>query len=490
MEDAGLDLYRNLGSDAQNEVFIQLFDAQKRGNRMADIRDGGVRKQMGEQIAALRLISENTGLSLDELVKSNRPGLQKLAAAQAAGFITAEQKKNLTAAMVDFGTNAPMMEDLLSRAVRAGGSRAAFESQNPDVTAAARKLGIKDLFGDLQSVINSGGPIQAREQTFTLGKTISDAFKREGTRHGGILIERLGPAFEQFSGIATGINAMAELDVNAGKDSTVVRTLNKFDDFMKNKWPITGLVSAISFQTIIAIAHGKMLMSNTAALYANSASRGFGGGGKGKGGKGAFSKIGAFAGKALKATGAIAGIGMVGKDLYDAAQGDTSNENTGALIGTAIGGLLGTLIPIPGVGTMMGMAIGNFAGEAIGGLVPSAAPKGAGATPAVSGITSPNVAQVAGSGSTGNNAFVTNMMVQTRILESIAGSMHTNNSLQREIRDRIGFGASNGAGPRDSTKKSNNISIIPILINTIKADKRLSVDIFVRVYNSGMENNS
>jgi hypothetical protein len=231
---------------------------------------------------------------------------------------------------------------------------------------------------------------------------------------------------------------------------------------MTNKWPIVGLVSSLTAQGVFTLMQVRALHANTMALRARTAFGGAGAGGAG--GKGKLAKIGSFAGKALKAGGVVTALGMAGKDVYDAAQGDTSNENTGALIGTAIGGLLGTLIPIPGVGTMMGMAIGagvgNFAGETIGSLLPATSK---GAAPMKAGISAPQLTQMAGAGSSvSQTAMVTNMVTQTRILESIAGSMHTNNALQREIRDRIGFGTGGGDGaPRDSTKKPNNIALIP-----------------------------
>ena len=470
MEDTGLDLYRNLDFRGQNEVFQSLLDAQLRGDRMTDIRDIDVRSNMSEQISALRLISENTGLSLDELVKSNGTALRSLASAQATGLITAEQQKNLTALMVDMGANAPEFESLLTKIIESGGSRAAFEAANPDIAAAFRKIGVSDYY-ETMNALKDMGPVQAREQGLIFGQQVSDATKAFVEVRGGQGVAQLGVAYQTLAAITTGTNTMKELDENRGKQSNIVRWLNKFKDMMENKWPIIGLVSAITAQGVFTLLQVRALHANTMALRARSGGLGGGpdigggpDGGGGGGSRGRLGRIGAFAGKALKAGGVITALGMAGKDMYDAAQGDASNENTGALIGTAIGGLLGTLIPIPGVGTMMGMAIGagvgNFAGETIGSLLPATSK---GAAPMKAGISAPQLTQMAGAGSSvSQTAMVTNMVTQTRILESIAGSMHTNNALQREIRDRIGFGTGGGDGaPRDSTKKPNNIALIP-----------------------------
>lgn len=463
MEDAGLDLYRNLGFEGQNEVFAQLLDAQLRGDRMTNIRDDGVRHQMGEQISALRLISENTGLSLDELVKANGSALKTLAELQATGAITAEQKTNLTAAMVDVQANAPELAQMLTSALEARGSQAMFETRNADLAGGLRKLGLHDVFQKLTAVKDMG-PVEAREAMVSIGHEISGAMNKLGSDNVAVTALLGDSVYSELTKITTGVNAMKELDENRGKQSVVVRQWNKFQDFMENKWPIVGLVSAISAQGVFTLLQINALRKNTAALNRRTALGGGAGGKGGKGKAGGLAKIGSFAGKALKATGALATVGMVGKDLYDATQGDDSNENTGALIGTAIGGLLGTLIPIPGVGTMMGMAIGagvgNFAGEAIGGLLPSTAK---GASPKAASIAAPQLTQMAGSGSSvSQTAVVSNMAMQTRILENIATSMYTSIAVQRDIRDRIGFGSDGGnGGPRDSTKKANNIALIP-----------------------------
>ena len=461
MDDAGLDLYRNLGFEEQNEVFMQLLDAQLRGDRMTDIRDSSVRKQMGEQIAALRLISENTGQSLDELIKSNSGSLKTLATLQATGMITAEQQKNLSAMMVNFGASAPAMEDLVTKVLEAGGNAAFFE--DTEIAQSLRKAGITDIFERISALPNMK-PDQATTSGLQIGQDIADALKRSGELRGGASAKIIDGGFKQLSEIATGVNAMKELDAERGKKSEVTRAFNKITDWLKNNAPIVGLVSAITAQIGFMVANTMAINANTAAHLAGALPGGVAKGGKGKFGK--LKGIGKVAGSVLKKAGIIGAVATVGKDVYDLAQGDTSNENTGALtgsaIGMAIGGVIGSVIPV--VGTMAGMALGatlgNFAGESIGGLIPKA-PKGA--TPSVLGIAAPGVgAMSATGGKSTQTAMATHLISQTRLLESIATSMHTNNGLQREIRDRIGFGSSGGGtAGRDSTKKSDNIAIVP-----------------------------
>jgi len=111
------------------------------------------------------------------------------------------------------------------------------------------------------------------------------------------------------------------------------------------------------------------------------------------------------------------------------------------------------------------MILGNMAGNWLGGLGSdeSSAP----GTPAPSAISSPRMNAASSPSSGGTSAVVNHMARQTILLENIAGSMTTGNSIQREIRDRIGFSSASGdTKPRDSTRKSSNIALIPATLGS------------------------
>ena len=83
---------------------------------------------------------------------------------------------------------------------------------------------------------------------------------------------------------------------------------------------------------------------------------------------GRFAKLGKFAGYGLKG---VAGLDIATSllDLLGTNRRNVGNHvggATGSIAGTIIGGGLGTLIPIPGVGTALGAALGGWAGDSLG----------------------------------------------------------------------------------------------------------------------------
>ncbi len=452
MEEAGLDLYRNLGFSEQNEILERLLDAQLRGDRMTDIEDSAVRRQTIEQIEALRIIAQNSGLSLDELVKSNDIPMT-VAELEASGALTGKQAEQLMPALLDLQNVAPEFTNDLIEALGAGESRAAFEANNSDMVTDYRKIGV-DIYGEVQKIKNQN-TVDFRDSSTALLQTIGDKFLSKGVGAGQFQLSD----YKRMRKITTSGNVMKELDTTRGDDSNsvVARAFNQFENWYKNKFPAFDALKLIGSLG----ANTFWLVSNTAALISNTAARTTGGIG------GMMRKLGKFAGGLLKFGGIVAGGLMIAKDMYDVASGEVTGNNIGGIIGGVLGGVAGFLSPIPG-GAAMGAMLGNTAGNYLGGMFDSsasAATTATPATPASSAISAPQMGSSQATAGGGKSAIAVNSINQTRLLENIAGSMHVNNGLQREIRDRIGFGSSNaGSSGRDSTKKGNNISIVPPML--------------------------
>jgi len=446
LEEGGLDLYRNLGFREQNQVLAKLLDAQLRGDRMMDISDSNVRKQTAEQIETLRVIAENSGLSLDELVKSNDAPMT-IAQLQSSGALSDSQAANLLPALSELKNVAPDMVNDLVQAFAAGDSRAVFEAHNQQMAQDYRVQGV-DIFQvaqDLKNKTSTG----IREGMVSLGHQLADTFKEDGTTARFRIND-----YEKFNRMATSSNALKKLDPNRGTDSVVTKAFNQFENWYTNKFPAfdaLSLITSIGANTFALVANTGALGLNTVAHWKSGALGKLGG---------MIGSVARVAGKMLKFGGIAAGVAMVGKDLYDTASGDASGENIGGVVGGVIGGGIGALTgPLAPLAIPAGIMLGNMAGNFLGGKFDEA---NAAATPSASPITAPaagmTAAAVAGGGKTGMS---TNMVSQTRLLENIAGSLNTNNTLQREIRDRIGFGSSSNLTQRDATKKGSNIAVVP-----------------------------
>ncbi len=461
LEEGGLDLYRNLGFRDQNAILSQLLDAQLRGDRMTDINDDSVKSQTADQIASMRIIASNTGLSLDELIKGNAATLTKLAELEASGALSGEMAAKLGPVIANLEKSAPQFSSAFLNALQAGDTRAVYEAKFGEEAAAFRKLGV-NMFAEVQKIKKLGSFKERTDATTDLVQRISDQMKQRGPGAASFL---LGGQYEQFQKLATEGNVLRKLQMDLDNQSDMTRILNKFDNFITNDLPVSDFAKfagSILFNTL-------SLGANTAALIANTIARG-----SDAASVGLLSSVLGKAGKLtmglLRFGGVLAGGAMIGKDVYDVATGNASGENIGGIVGGAVGGGLGALTgPLAPLAIPAGMILGNMAGNFIGGLSDSTpgAP-GAPGIPAPTALSSPmmsrtNTMPPAG----GQVAVVKHMTMQTRLLENIAGSMVTGNSIQREIRDKIGFNnLSTPTRPRDSSRKGSNISIVPEVLGS------------------------
>jgi len=441
MEEDGLDLYRNLGFRDQNILFERLLDAQLRGDRMTDMKDTTVRRQTMEQIAALRLIAENTGLSLDELIDSNEVATT-LAELEHSGALTSEEYSRILPTILEAQKQNPEWAQALIEALAVGNNRAAYQSFHKDAATDFRILDF-DMFEFAQVFKKSD---DNRNLMIDAQHKLGDTLRDKGPGQGKFQLSN----FDSLRKMTSIANTLKELDPNAGDDSAsnVTAAFNKFDDWLTNKFPaldVAKLIGSLASNTF-------WLGANTAALFQNTAAHTVGGI------KGVLGSMMKASWRLLKFGGLVTGALMTAKDVYDVATGDASGENIGGAIGGVIGGIAGFLSPIPG-GAAGGAVLGNMAGSWIGKQFDSGS---TGATPAPSSISAPQAGTATMMAAGGKNGMAVQSVNQTRILENISGSLHTNNGLQREIRDRIGFGSpGGGAAGRDSTRKSNNISVIP-----------------------------
>jgi hypothetical protein len=147
----------------------------------------------------------------------------------------------------------------------------------------------------------------------------------------------LGKRIGNFvAGVSSVIKTVGEIAVALGPTGTLATMLIGGALFEAGKWYANGVALGTGFNTVASAGGG--------------APTGIGG----------FFKGGS---KLMKYGGGALGGGLVGG--IDAMNSDSVAEGAGNVIGGAIGGALGTLIPIPGIGTM----IGGFLGSKLGGWI-------------------------------------------------------------------------------------------------------------------------
>ena len=500
-EEFGLDLYARVGFEEQNKLLMQMVDAQRRSTIMNDINNFEIRQRSMEQIKFLGILADNTGRSLEELVKSNTQTVKEFNELVTLGIISQDQADNFAAV----AEAQPAMKDFLLKIAESGGNIAAFSAKNKDFFEQLVMTNNDHLVPMIASIMqNSEDGVAANNAVFDITK---QSFENIGGKFGSVASSLLLQGTD-VSKLAQAVAEETKLREEAGKKSPLIRTWNKVSDFFTNTWPVQWAKSlgALTFNTIAIIANtiahwkgvgmmgglwgGMKKMGGTllrgmgfmragaaasAGMGAVSSMGGFtavpgaigavgaGGaasavGGGAAAGVGMMSKLSKF-GPALKGLGKVAGgvgtAAMVGKDIYDVATGDTSGENIGALIGTALGGAIG-LIGGP-AGAIIGAGLGNIAGEWIGKQFD---------TPGAAKPTTPSYAprrRDAGGVGGGQQVMAMHMMRQTDILNSINMRMERSIAIQRDIASGIGRIGS-GVSAVEGTGAS------PLVADTLYAD--------------------
>ena len=464
-EDFGLDLYARVGFDEQNKLLMTMIDAQRRSTISNDMNNFEVRQRSMEQIKFLGILADNTGKSLEELVKSNAQTVKDFNELVLMKIITQKQADNFAAV----AEAQPALKDYLLKIAESGGDWAAFARKNED-------------FADQMVMTNTQHLVPAISQ---LMRDSRDGVEANNAVHD-ITKEAFTGIGDKFSSVATSlmlqgtdIHKMAaataeetRLREEAGKQSDLVRAWNKMGDIFTNTWPIQWAksIGALGFNTMAILANTavhwkssgflsgalggfKNVIGKLGGLFkgggiANTAKVAMAAPTVGAGTGGAMAGLGSAMGGIAKLAGGIGATAMVGKDVYDLATGDTSGANIGALVGSAIGGVLGFISPIPG-GTALGVGLGNMAGQWIGEKMaggpgtpkqPSMAPRG-----------SVGAARPGG----GNQMVAMHMSRQTELLGAISAKMDRSIAVQGDIASGInkiglsssGVGVSKGVSP-------------------------------------------
>lgn len=477
-ESFGLDMYARVGWEEQNVLLGSLIDEQRRGSMQADFKDQGTRERAMEQLKFMTMVADNTGRSVKELMEMNKEQAKTFAELQGIGVITKEQAE--TFKMMSKSAP-PEVQGLLQKIAESSGSSAVFSQKFPDLFEDLSKLGQQDLIQKLNDLSTSGlrGDELANAQTSILKEALGDTAGKFGKEASAIMFQG-----REIQGLIGGVSQMAKFQEGKGHKSPIIRAVNELGDFLENTFPLEWAKSifALSANTIAVTA-------NTIAQWKSNRGIGGGGGGgrrgrgRGGGGRGLFGRAGDMMGRVmtggrppqpgssnftgptmpqsggagggggalgklgtvLKGVGKVAGpvaalgtVAAVGKDIYDMSQGDTSGENMGALIGSAIGGTLGFLTPIPG-GAMMGAALGNMAGEWLGGKFDESSEKAAG-TPGVpkNAPTKPRTSAAASKMTGQQQTMASQMLKQTEILNGISMKIERSISVQTDIASGVG----------------------------------------------------
>ncbi len=455
-ENFQFDVFQRMGFREANEAIVALYDSQRRANLNADINRVGVQRNMAGQLKILDLIAQNTGKTVEEIIKATQQDMRTTAQLEASGIITGAQRQRIDQIMkVLRGQGQEGLAQLLLDVARKGGNVEQYLGKNSELAVGLAGSGQIQSLRDLVALSESGLQGQA------LAEATGRVTRQFGVNPflGGVGGEIYNEQLQKIFGEA-GIGRTEFRDERGADKDRIGGWFRWLGDVLRNVIPSASLalVGAIG-ANILA------LNANTIALGGRGL---FGsiGGMFGKGFKGLRGGLGKLGGGAMKMGGSMMGLmGDAGGALLGAGKG----------LGKAAGKLgkigLGTILKkIPLLGLVAGGVLGlsraaegdwlGAAGELASGAARTIPGLGTAASLGIDGMLAARdlgmfdragraVPQTPGVAPSvprkGNNGVQDQIALQTKLLEDIKTLLTEGNDLNESIKAntrRIGVGES------------------------------------------------
>lgn len=289
------DFFERMGFEEANASIVALYDSQRRANLNASIRDVNIQRNIAGQLKIMDVIAQNTGQTVEELIKMTRKDTRDTANLNAAGIISDFQKQNYDLIIKALrGSGQEATANMLMDVIRQGGSVEAYLGKNQETAQGLAATGNIDVLRRLAALGNQN---MSEKDTLSQVGSITRDFGG-GPQLGVAGAQVIDPNVQAIIGEA-GLARQKWLDGRGADQDTLGGFSRKVMDFFANVFPTqtTMMIAAIAANTVALIA-------NTVALSKGGIGGLFGGLGKG------FSKMGkpfAAAGRGI-----AKGAGMLG----------------------------------------------------------------------------------------------------------------------------------------------------------------------------------
>lgn len=259
VDDMGYDLYGRFDFREFNESMLMLLQEQRRGNIQANLNDFDTTKNITRQLKFMDLIAQNTGRTVEEIVKQSQQDRQFVGELRASTILNTQQQENYINAIAQLNESgrsefAGLVRDLASNA----GNTSLLLGQNQDLSRALSASGNVENLQTLAELLNNSANLSPDEFQTQLNNIIR-TFRPNGefgTSGSMVFNEQARSLFGEANLTRDQINRQRRDD-----EGGIASMVNRIHDVFVNEipWSSVAFVSAIGINTMA-------LMRNTMAL--------------------------------------------------------------------------------------------------------------------------------------------------------------------------------------------------------------------------------
>ncbi len=240
---------RSMMKDADaNAALLDTFALMRRQGIMDDLNAKEVGRKANQRSQQLAIIAANTGLTVEQLIKSNEGASKTFDQLHTMGFINNQQLDNLKAVATMAG---PEWADVMAKLIEQRADPTAFKGAYPDLYKDMQKAGVGWVVDELAPILGETSKEQFPAFAEALGPVLSRAAEA---------VDRRSQSFGRVAGrilnteLTAGLVAGGRMFPQQVKDALDVQTSefgsvwNSVTSFFNNMFPggSVGLVVAIS----------------------------------------------------------------------------------------------------------------------------------------------------------------------------------------------------------------------------------------------------
>lgn len=242
-----------------NDVLLDLYESQRSRGIKEDITSSVTARNFRQQLAFYDVIAQNTGKTVDELVKQNADIRSKI-----DGFVADRQIDPMLGQGLEQtytllkSLGQTELADIVSGIASAGGSMELYRSQNPDKSQVITSRGLDGFFNQLVSQARMGSidPVTRAEM---LRDMVTNAYMQTGNRSAGLVYaankdDQITNAIAQMGKIGEGFEQLKE-----SNEKGIMSLVRQAYEYVTNTIPLKFIASVGANVTALG--------ANTLALW-------------------------------------------------------------------------------------------------------------------------------------------------------------------------------------------------------------------------------